>query len=385
MRPQTARIASNPPFPCFVPMKLKPIIIIASIVVIIHLLLFCFLVLPHQRKNQEPEPDAPTAKTEVTNAPAPSPAAPGPAEPSVPTSPGVATPEAQPAEMPRLPLYSPEFFTRDLRPLPQKIASKVNCRSGCVIDLDTRRLFWELSPTTPYPIASVTKMMTAYLAVKTMRESNGAITLQTPVKVSVNASHIGGRRVWLDPKETFTFDELLKCVLVHSANDAAYLLGEFCAGGSAPAFVAQMNEQAKAMGCNSMVFLNTNGLPENKGKDQNLACALELAYLSLHLLNIPEIMKWTGVKKEYLRENDEAFIKRNKGGATMLSSSNTLLGRCPGVNGMKTGYTDKAGYCVVITCERNNRRMGVVILSSPTAKERDALATALVEWAYTQK
>ena len=146
-----------------------------------------------------------------------------------------------------------------------------------------------------------------------------------------------------------------------------------------------MNEQAKAMGCNSMVFLNTNGLPENKGKEQNLACALELAYLSLHLLNIPEIMKWTGVKKEYLRENDEAFIKRNKGGATMLSSSNTLLGRCPGVNGMKTGYTDKAGYCVVITCERNKRRIGVVILSSPTAKERDALAASLVEWAYTQK
>ena len=373
-------------------MKLKPIIIIAAIVVVIHLLLFCFLVLPHQRKppvapqndvTSPQETPSPTVSQPSSDVPANNGQAPSTPAPSSQTR--VAVPSEQPVAMPQLPPFSADFFTKDLRPLPQKISSKVKCTAGCVIDLDTRRVFWELSPSTPYPIASITKMMTAYLAIKTLRESNGAITLQTPIKVSVNASHIGGRRVWLDPKETFTFDELLKCVLVHSANDAAYLLGEFCAGGSAPAFVAMMNEQAKTLGCNSMVFLNTNGLPENGGKDQNKASALELAYLSLHLLNIPEIMKWTGVKKEYLRENDEAFIKRNKGGATMLSSSNTLLGRCPGVNGMKTGYTDKAGYCVVITCERNKRHIGVVILSCSTAKERDALAISLVEWAYTQK
>ena len=141
-----------------------------------------------------------------------------------------------------------------------------------------------------------------------------------------------------------------------------------------------MNKEAASIGCNSLKYYNANGLPTANGKE-NMGSPIELAYLSLHLMKYPEIMKWTGVKVEYLRENDAAFIKRN-GGATMLTSSNKLLGKCRGVNGMKTGFTDNAGFCIVITCVRNDKHTCVVLMGCNNRKTRDALGTALINWLY---
>ena len=290
----------------------------------------------------------------------------------------------QPHTLPNIEPYSPSFFRKDLRELTgaaAQTAQAIPAKAGCVVDLDTRTVLWELNPDEQLSIASVSKMMTAYLAIRRLYESNGAITLETPIRVTRDAARIGGREVWLDPKETFTFEEILKCVLVHSANDAAYLLAEYCGDGSVPTFLADMNDLSKKIGCDKFHFVNSNGLTEKDGTE-NSASAIQLAYLSEHLIRIPEIMKWTGVKTDHLRENDEAFIKRNKGQPTMLSSSNGLLGTCKGCNGMKTGYTVKSGFCIVATCERSNRHLAVVLLGCKNAKERDKLARALFDWAY---
>lgn len=277
--------------------------------------------------------------------------------------------------------FSASFFSSDIRRLPGNIERMMSVIPSCaVVDLDGRRIFYAKDAGRARPMASITKMMTAYLAVKKMRASNGAISLATPIKVSTAASRINERRVWLSPTETFTFDELLKASLVHSANDCAYLLAEFLGGGNEKTFVAEMNREALALGCSSLKYYNANGLPD-AGGNENMGSPIELAYLALHLMKYPEIMRWTNVKTEYLRENDAAFIKRH-GQPTMLNSSNKLLGRCQGVNGMKTGYTNKAGHCIVATCEREGRRIAVVVMGAN--KDRDKIVSHLIEWAYTQ-
>jgi len=278
--------------------------------------------------------------------------------------------------------FSPQYFSKGLVPLPPNIQKLTeNCKSGVVVDLDGRRILWEKDPNTPRQMASVTKIMTALVAIRKMRLSNGQITPETMIPVTRTASKIGGRQVWLDPREKFTFTEIMKCIMVHSANDCAYLMAEFMGNGDAESFVADMNAQAKELGCKNFTFVNSHGLAADDGRE-NMGSPIELAYLASVVLGVPEITKWTRVKVEYIRENDEEFKKRNKGLPTMLSSSNSLLGRCNGVNGLKTGFTNNAGFCIVITCERNSRRVAVVIMGSPKAKPRDELGIALVNWAY---
>ena len=271
--------------------------------------------------------------------------------------------------------YSDTYFTDRQQPLPAKLAAMAEkCAGGIAVDLSSRSILWSKRPLDMQPIASMTKMMTAFLAVKEIKASQGALSLSTTVPVTRTAAAIGGRQVWLDPRETFTIDELLKCMLIRSANDCAYLLGEFLGNGSEAAFVARMNEQAAQLGCRRLLFHNTHGLPSAKG--ECMGAPQELAYLAGILMDVPEVTKWSSLTREYIRENtDKKFF---------LDTTNTLLKTCPGVNGMKTGMTDKAGFCVTATCERNSRRVVVVLTGSPDRASRDNLGQALIEWAYAR-
>ncbi|MBQ7650673.1 MAG: D-alanyl-D-alanine carboxypeptidase [Victivallales bacterium] len=356
-------------------MKIKQYLIIIAIVVAIHLVFL--LILRGGCKGHAPEENL----TENVIEPAPGPVE----EPDTPqdkTAPAQIA-AAQPADpLAGVEPYSPQYFSKGLVALPPNIQKLTeNCKSGVVVDLDGRRVLWEKDPDTPRQMASVTKIMTALVAIRKMRLSNGQITPDTMIQVTRTASKIGGRQVWLDPREKFSFTEIMKCIMVHSANDCAYLMAEFMGNGDADSFVADMNAQARQLGCRNFTFVNSHGLAADDGRE-NMGSPIELAYLASVVLGVPEITKWTCVKVEYIRENDEEFKKRNKGLPTMLSSSNSLLGRCNGVNGLKTGFTNNAGFCIVITCERNSRRVAVVIMGSPKAKVRDELGIALVNWAY---
>ena len=353
-------------------MNIKSLLTGAAVITVIYLLVF-FIFIKGCDKKEQVEEEQTTVET--------------PSQPEEqPQQEAVQPPAAAPAD----PLYGVEpysdaFFTYTTKDLPaniQRAMTAANVKAGIAVNLDSREVYWALNPNTAYPMASVTKMMTALVAVRKMLCSNGAITPETPIKVTRAASLIGGRQVWLDPKETFTFDEILKCVLVHSANDCAYLLGEFMGNGDIHSFISDMNKQAQELGCTHFHFINSHGLTDKDNKDENSGSPAELAYLASVLLNIPQIMKWTGVRTEYLRENDEAFKARNKGQATMLSTSNSLLGVVPGVNGMKTGFTNNAGFCIVITCVRNDKHTCVVLMGCKDRKTRDALGTALLNWLY---
>ncbi len=281
----------------------------------------------------------------------------------------------------RLLPFTPNYYRQQNATLPTELNRLIsNCNAAAVIDPDQKIMLWGKNVTQQFPLASLTKMMTVLLLMEEIHQGNKAITLESSVKVTRNATKIGTRQVWLDPRETFTIDELLKCALIRSANDCAFLLAEFLGGGSHDAFVKQMNARARQLGCRDFVFYNSHGLPVGEGKEENQGSVLELAYLAERLWQYPEVMKWTATRQEFIRENTKKPFQ--------LDTTNSLLRTCPGVNGMKTGMTNKAGFCIVVTCEREQKRMIAIVMGVSGRggdKTRDEIARRLLEWAYAQK
>lgn len=316
-----------------------------------------------------PTPGSPPPGSTPTN---PS-TAPAPASATTPPAPtataGAAGPAAGTDER-----FSAAFFRRAERPLPAKLQSAAAaCRSGVVVDWSARTVLWSKADTRAVPIASLTKMMTVLLVVEAL-ESGSELTLTTPVTVTREAALVGGRQVWLDPRETFPVQDILRAALIHSANDAAFLLAQRLAG-SEGGFVKRMQARAAALGLASFTFNNAHGLPDGPTQRENLGSAVELAYLAGRLLRYPKVIEWTSTRVSFLEP-------RVDGKKTQLVNTNRLVSRVPGVNGMKTGFTDKSGYCLVATCERQGRQVIVVATGCQKSADRDQLVTDLIEWAY---
>ncbi len=262
--------------------------------------------------------------------------------------------------------------------LPDEIATLAKtCRAGLLLNLDEHKVLWRKNEDTPLPIASLTKMMTALLVAEQVK-NNPKISYQTKVKVTRNASGIGGSQVWLDPRETFTVDELLKCVMIHSANDAAFMLAQFFGRGDVDNFIEQMNQAAKELGLEHARFFNPHGLDGDNKRKTNQAAAREVACLAARLLDFPNVVKWSSTWLDYIRENDPRFDK------FMLVNRNELIKSVPGMNGMKTGFTDGAGWCIAATCERDGRRVVCVLLGMNSKNERNKLTETLIDWAFMQ-
>ncbi|MBX5466560.1 MAG: D-alanyl-D-alanine carboxypeptidase [Firmicutes bacterium] len=221
---------------------------------------------------------------------------------------------------------------------------------------------------TPLPIASVTKLMTLYLVVRAVER--GRIHLQDRVPVSEGAWRVGGSQIWLEPGERLTVDELLRAVAVGSANDAAYALGEYLAG-SEEAFVAAMNRTAARLGMRQTHFQNPHGLHH----PQHYATAYDLGLLARHAVRHPLLLRYT-------RQWQDRTLRNGKGGTLWLINQNRLLRTYPGTDGLKTGYTREAGFCLVATAVRDHTRLIAVVLGEPTSQARFADAAALLTWGF---
>ena len=239
-----------------------------------------------------------------------------------------------------------------------------NIKGGVMVDATKGDVLWAKNEQD-----SMTKMMTTLLALEA--DERGEAKLDGMVNVSAAASKIGGSQVYLAEKEKFTLGELLKCVMIMSANDAAFAVAETL-GGNVDDFVAMMNKRAGQLGMKSTKFNNPHGLPQ-KGAN-NKSSALDMAMLARELLKYPKLLEWTSTRLDTFRD-----------GKFQLSNRNSLIGRCQGVDGMKTGFYQQAGYCVTATCLRNDRRMIVVIIGAPSKKERDDAVKNLLNWGYQQK
>lgn len=229
--------------------------------------------------------------------------------------------------------------------------------SGVIVtDAATGRVLFEDGADVQNPPASMTKLMT--FAVLQDKLASGAITLQTPVRITVEDAKMGGTQVYLDPRETFSVDELIYAMMIQSANDAAHALAR-AAGGSVEAFVELMNAKARELGMTHTTFRTPHGLPP-KGRriaDGDLTTPRDYALLCRHLLLHTDVLSYTSVQTR------EFGIER-KQGPQHMKNHNNLLGKVAGVDGLKTGYTEGAGYCLSATAERNGRRVIVVIMGS---------------------
>ncbi|MGN0880540.1 MAG: D-alanyl-D-alanine carboxypeptidase family protein [Oligosphaeraceae bacterium] len=372
---------------------------IIAIVTLVHGLVCLKLLKSGREPSPTPVATAPTAPVTAPAAPPPPTTpgpAPAPAQPSAPVASPAPQPPAAPLEppdsraraaaraaadarplVPRNPSYGP--FVDDPGNLPPKLEQQLErgCRSGILVDLGSRRILWQKDARTAYAIASMSKIMTAYELLCELSEPDSKHTLETVVQVPRKMFRkFSDCHIYMDPRESFTLDELLKCMMIHSANDCAFLIGEFMAG-SEEAFVKRMNQRAAAMGLRSFSFCNTNGLPDRKNHRANRGSALDMAYLAEYVMDVPAIMKWAGTKLAHIREKEP-------GRRFDLANKNRLLDnpRCPGVNGLKTGYIDESKFCITVTAERKGRRMICVVMGADKAKSRDALVTDLLAWGY---
>jgi len=348
-------------------------------VVVIHAVLLAFILFllarsraPSAAMDDEVEPPPP-AGAPGTPAGAPT----GGRTPA--TAGGAGIPALTPAANPvRAVPLSQIRFTTGTGVLPAAVSAQTeSCQAGILIDWGNRRILWSKSPDAQVPIASMTKMMTVLLLMERIR-TDPSITLQTRVKVTKTAAEVAESQVYLDPREEFSLDDLLKCIMVFSANDVGHLVAEFLGGGSTAPFVAQMNKRAGELGLTHTRFVTPHGLPVARQKGVDQSTPRELAYLGALLLNYPEVVKWSSTRVTSIRENDARFKP------FQLVNRNGLVGKVEGVNGMKTGYTRAAGWCLTATCVRNGRTLICVVTGCPKSDVRNRLVESLLEWGYTQ-
>jgi len=229
-------------------------------------------------------------------------------------------------------------------------------KGAIVIDAASGNVLFESNPDVVTPPASMTKLMT--FAVLHDQLAAKSIALATPVKITVEDSKIGGTQVYLDPRETFPVEELVYAMMIQSANDAAHALAR-AAAGSVPAFVELMNAKARALGMTHTTFRSPHGLPPagRKIADGDLTTPRDFAVLCRYLLQHTDVLTYTSV-----RSRD--FGLNRSSGPQHMENHNKLLGKVAGVDGLKTGYTEGAGYCLSATAERSGHRLIVVIMGS---------------------
>lgn len=244
--------------------------------------------------------------------------------------------------------------------------------TACIIvDAETGEVLHEENADRIAPPASVTKLMTFLIVKDQIRK--GRLTLQTPVETTAADSRIGGTQVWLKEGEVFTVEELLMAMMIRSANDAAHALTH-AAAGSREAFMTLMNERSRELDLTHTTWRSPHGLPASSRRtvDGDLTTVRDLARLSRILLRETDVLRYTSIRLAYFGEG-----KRRE--PVMMNSYNNLLGKVRGVDGLKTGYTRAAGFCLAATAERDGRRLIGVIMGSPSTKDRDLAMTKLLE------
>ena len=246
-------------------------------------------------------------------------------------------------------------------------ASDYKARSYILMEASTGTVLLEHNADEPLPPASVTKVMTMLLVMEAV--ADGRISMDDPVGVSEYAASMGGSQVYLEPGEEMSVYEMLKCVVVSSANDAAVALAEKVAG-SEEAFVAAMNSRAKELGMVNTVFKNTNGLDDDV--EGHLTSARDIAIMSRELITKhPQILELSSIWMDTIRN-----------GAFGLTNTNRLIRFYRGANGLKTGSTSKAGFCISATAERDGMQLIAVVMASSTRDERNETAKKLLDYGF---
>jgi len=237
----------------------------------------------------------------------------------------------------------------------------INARAAIIYDRTTKEIIWGKNETNKRAMASTTKIMSAIVV---LENSN----LSDVVTISKKAAGTGGSRLKISTGDKITVNDLLYGLMLRSGNDAAVALAEHV-GGNIEGFTELMNKKAKELGLNNTNFVTPHGLDN----ENHYTTAYELAILTDYALNNKTFAKIVNTKSTTININGN---NRN------IYNTNELLGNMSGVNGVKTGFTNGAGRCLVTSCTRNNNQIITVVLGCDTKKQRTSDSTKLIEYAF---
>lgn len=243
---------------------------------------------------------------------------------------------------------------------------KFDCKSAVLMDATTGTVLYEYNPDMPLPPASVTKIMTLLLVMEEIEKGN--LKYDDTITTSAYAASMGGSQIYLKEGEQMSAEDMIKSVVIASANDCAVALAEHICG-SEEAFVRKMNERARELGMTNTNFENTNGLDDTA--INHVTSAMDIAIMSRELIKHEDIIKYSSTWMDTVRN-----------GTFGLTNTNRLVRFYQGATGLKTGSTAKAKFCVSATAKRGNMHLICVIMGAPSSDVRNSIATQLLNWGF---
>lgn len=258
----------------------------------------------------------------------------------------------------------------DLRPPTVQINDQA-VRAGLLYDLSTDTVVWNKNMHHTYPIASLTKMMVGLLVFEDIRA--GKISWDTPIRVTPEATRVGGSTVGLKSGRSLCVEDLMKAALISSGNDATYLLSQYL-GGTEKNFVDRMNQRAKQLGMASTGFSNATGMPAPKKHKDNHSSPSDLLLLCRELLKYDKLLQITRMGNSVISQGGKPLRLRNH---------NQLVVTYEEVDGLKTGFTNNAKFCLAATAEKNGRRMIAIALGVGCKSVRNRFVGSILSQSYT--
>jgi D-alanyl-D-alanine carboxypeptidase (penicillin-binding protein 5/6) len=243
-------------------------------------------------------------------------------------------------------------------------APEIAANAGMLVDAETGQILFSMNPDERLAPASITKIMTMLIVMEHVDE--GKISLDDTVVVSREASMMGGSQVYLKEKEQASVEDLMAATAIRSANDASYALAEVVSG-TADAFVELMNARAAELGMSNTHFMNPEGLDD----PNHYTTARDIGIMSRELLAHPKILEWTST-----------WIGKMRGGTYDLFNTNRLIKEYEGADGLKTGQTDTAGWCLVGTAQRGGTRLLSVVLGAASDGDRVGETSKLLDYGF---
>lgn len=243
----------------------------------------------------------------------------------------------------------------------------LTAKSSILIEASTGEILSEKNSDEKLAPASMTKIMTMLLIMESLEKNE--YSLEDKVNISTNAASMGGSQVFLEAGSELKVKELLKAIAIASANDAAVAMAEYTAG-STESFVNLMNEKAASLGCTNTTFKNVHGLDA----EGHLTTAKDMSIMARELLKHEEILTFSSIYEEFLNKPD--------GSSTWMVNTNKLIKYYNGLDGLKTGFTKNAGYCLTATAKRNNMRLISVVMNEPTTEKRSSDTIKLLNYGF---
>lgn len=242
-----------------------------------------------------------------------------------------------------------------------------NATSAIIIEASTGEVIWKKNENEKRPPASMTKMMSMLLIIEEIEKGN--LSWDEEITTSERASSMGGSQIFLETGEKMTVSEMLKGIAIASGNDATVAMAERISG-SEESFVKLMNKKAKELGLKNTNFINTTGLDA----DNHYSSAYDMSLIAKELVKHEKILEFTGTYEDYLRaESDSPF---------WLVNTNRLVRFYQGVDGLKTGFTNSAGYCLTATAKKDNMRLITVVMKEPDTAKRSSDTTKMLDYGF---